>query len=153
MADQPTGKPQEPEDRQADQAQAEQRPRQFFFDIDELPGRTNAEIFGDGEDVQGYLDLLGRDLVTKTIVQTPRLSVFHEKAQPGEQVKPHRHGTHQLNYVLRGELVFGRRRVGPGMGFFTPDLLYAWRAGEEGAEWIEIHAGEPAIFVDQGPTS
>ncbi|XVQ14096.1 cupin domain-containing protein [Spirillospora sp. CA-255316] len=127
----------------------EERPRQFFFDVNELTGRTTAEIFGDSEEAERYFDLFGRDLVTKTILQSPQLSVFHETAKPGERVKPHRHGTHQLNYVLRGELVFGRRRVGPGMGFFTPDLLYSWRAGDEGAEWLEIHAGRPGIFVEQ----
>ncbi len=127
----------------------EERPRQFFFDVNELPGRTNVDIMGDSEETRQYLDLFGRDLVTRTILQSPQLCVYHETAAPGEKVKPHRHGTHQLNYVLRGELIFGRRRVGAGMGFFTPDLLYAWRAGDEGAEWIEIHAGQPGIFVDQ----
>jgi hypothetical protein len=38
------------------------------------------------------------------------------------------------------------------MGYFTPDTLYSWHAGNEGAEWIEIHAGEPGIFTDRsGP--
>lgn len=123
--------------------------RQFFFDVREIPGRTNAELIGDSEGAEEYFALFGRDLVTRTILHSPELSVFHETAQPGEQVRPHRHGTHQLNYVLRGELLFGRRRVGPGMGFFTPDLLYAWRAGDEGAEWIEIHSGAPGIFTEQ----
>ena len=35
------------------------------------------------------------------------------------------------------------------MGFFTPDMLYAWRAGDEGAEWIEIHSGIGGIFTDR----
>ena len=48
-----------------------------------------------------------------------------------------------------GELIFGTRRLGPGMGCVIPDTLYSWRAGDDGAEWIEIHAGEPAIFTDR----
>ncbi|ABW16293.1 cupin [Parafrankia soli] len=127
----------------------QEKPRQFFFDVNEMTGRTNVEIMGDSEEAEKYFDLFGRDLVTKAILQSPALSVFHESAKPGERVKPHRHGTHQMNYVLSGELIFGRRRVGPGMGFFTPDMLYSWRAGEEGAEWLEIHAGQPGIFVEQ----
>ena len=127
----------------------EEEPRQFFFDVNELAGRTNAEIIGASEDAEQYFDLFGRDLVTKTILQSPNLSVYHETAKPGERVKPHRHGTYQLNYVLCGELIFGRRHVGAGMGFFTPDMLYSWRAGDEGAEWLEIHAGQPGIFVNQ----
>ena len=112
--------------------------RPFFYDVAELPGYTIEEIAGDG-----------RDLVTKTILMSPKLSVFHESAKPGERVKPHRHGTHQLTYVLRGELIYGNQRTGAGMGYFSPDALYSWRAGDEGAEWIEIHAGEPGIFSDR----
>jgi hypothetical protein len=135
-----------------DRRGGDDKPRQFFFDVSEIPGRTNAEIMGESEQAEQYFELFGRDLVTRALVQSSELSVFHETARPGERVEPHRHGTHQLNYVLRGELIFGRRHVGPGMGFFTPDLLYSWRAGDEGAEWIEIHGGRPAIFVDQRPT-
>ncbi len=126
-----------------------QTPDAFFFDTAELPGYTLAEMMGDSEESQYYFELFGRDLVTKTILMSPRLSVFHESAQPGERVKPHRHGTHQLNYVLRGELFYGSRRVGAGMGYFSPDTLYSWRAGDEGAEWIEIHAGQPGIHTDR----
>jgi hypothetical protein len=123
--------------------------RPFMFDVAELPGYTIADMLGDSPEAEHYFDLFGRDLVTRTILQSPRLSVFHESAKPGERVKPHRHGTHQLNYVLRGELIYGNQRLGAGMGYFTPDTLYAWQAGDEGAEWIEIHAGAPGIFTDR----
>ena len=122
----------------------------FFFDVAEIPGYTIADIFADADDRDHYFELFGKDLLTKVLVQTPELSVFHETAPPGEQVKPHRHGTQQLNFVLRGELIYGNRRVSAGMGSFTPDTLYAWRAGDEGAEWIEIHAGgAPGIHTDR----
>ena len=121
----------------------------FVFDVAQIPGRTNAELLGDSEDAQFYLELLGHNLVTRTLVQTPRLCVYHETAQPGERVKPHRHGTYQVNYVLRGELIFGNSRVTSGMGYFSPDMLYSWRAGDDGAEWIEIHSGVGGIFTDR----
>jgi hypothetical protein len=121
----------------------------FFFDVTELPGYTIADMLGDSPESEHYFDLFGKDLLTRTILSSDRLSVFHETAKPGEQVKPHRHGTHQLNYILRGELIYGNRRVGAGMGYFSPDALYAWRAGDEGAEWLEIHAGAPGIYTDR----
>jgi hypothetical protein len=127
----------------------DQELRPFFYDIAQLPGYTIEEMAGDGEGAQEMYDLFGRELVTKTILMSPKLSVFHESAKPGERVKPHRHGTHQLTYVLRGELIYGNQRTGAGMGYFSPDALYSWRAGDEGAEWIEIHAGEPGIFSDR----
>ena len=121
----------------------------FFFDVADLPSYTIADMFEGSPDAQHYYDLFGRDLATKAIVQTPDLSVFHETAKPGEQVKPHRHGTQQVNYVLRGELRFGNRTLTAGMGAFMPNTLYTWRAGDDGAEWIEIHCGSPGIYTDR----
>jgi hypothetical protein len=131
-------------------SEAGQEPmRPFVFDVARTPGRTNSEMLAGAEQADRLLELLGRDLVTRTLVQTPKLCVYHETAKPGETVKPHRHGTYQVNYVLRGELIFGNQRVTEGMGYFTPDMLYSWRAGDEGAEWIEIHSGVGGIFTDR----
>jgi hypothetical protein len=127
--------------------QEAQRP--FFYDTAELPGHTIVELVGEGQEAEPIIDAFGRDLVTKSILQSPQLSVFHESANPGERVKPHRHGTHQLTYVLRGELIYGNERTSAGMGYYSPNTLYSWRAGDDGAEWIEIHAGEPGIFFDR----
>ena len=125
----------------------------FIFDVASIPGHTNVEMMGDMPDAQHYLELLGRDLVTRVLVQTPKLCVYHETAKPGEHVKPHRHGTYQVDYVLRGELRFGNQRVTAGMGYFTPDVPYSWQAGDEGAEWIEIHSGVGGIFTGRPPAS
>ena len=132
-----------------DEPQEVEKLRPFVFDVADVPGHTNAELLGSGENADFYLELLGRDLVTRALVQTPKLCVYHETAKPGEQVKPHRHGTYQVNYVLRGELNFGNQRLTAGMGYFSPDMLYSWRAGDEGAEWIEIHSGMGGIFTDR----
>jgi hypothetical protein len=126
-------------------------PRAFVFDVATIPGQTNVDLIGDTPESQQFLELLGRDLVTRVLVQTPQLCVYHESAKPGERVKPHRHGTYQVNYVLRGELRFGNQSVTAGMGYFSPDKLYSWQAGEEGAEWIEIHSGLGGIFTDRAP--
>jgi hypothetical protein len=123
--------------------------RPFVFDVGQIEGHTNSELLASLPNADEMYELLGRDLVTKMLVQTPLLCVYHEQAKPGERVKPHRHGTYQVNYVLRGELIFGNQRVTAGMGYFTPDMLYSWRAGEDGAEWIEIHSGIGGIFTDR----
>ena len=130
-----------------DSAPAPLRP--FVFDVADIPGHTNEELMGGQPDADQLFEL-------------PRTRSRHEDAgadadavrlprdrEPGEAVKPHRHGTYQVNYVLRGELLFGNQRVGPGMGYFSPDMLYSWRAGEEGAEWIEIHSGLGGIYTDR----
>ena len=128
---------------------SEEQLRPFVFDVATTEGHTNEELLQAFPNADELYEVLGRDLVTKTLVQTPKLAVYHESAKPGEMVKPHRHGTYQVNYVLRGELRFGNQRVTPGMGYFSPDALYSWRAGDEGAEWIEIHSGIGGIFTDR----
>lgn len=125
--------------------------RPYIFDVAEIDGHTNEELMASHENSQELYELLGRDLVTKILVQTPQLCVYHESAKPGERVKPHRHGTYQVNFMLRGELIFGNQHLTPGMGYFSPDWLYSWRAGGEGAEWIEIHAGQGGIYTDRRP--
>jgi len=124
-------------------------PRPYVFDVAAVPGHTNAEMLAGSPEAEQFLELLGPDLVTRTLVQTDKLCVYHETAKPGEHVKPHRHGTYQVNYVLRGELRFGSQRVSAGMGYFSPDALYSWTAGDQGAEWIEIHSGVGGIYTDR----
>ncbi len=123
--------------------------RPYVFDVAAVPGHTNAEMLAGSPEAEHFLELLGPDLVTRTLVQTDKLCVYHETAKPGEHVKSHRHGTYQVNYVLRGELRFGSQRVTAGMGYFSPDMLYSWTAGDEGAEWIEIHSGVGGIYTDR----
>ena len=113
----------------------------FFFDTAAIDGFTIADIFEGSPDAEHYYDLFGKELLTKMIVQAPNFTVTHQTAPPGAKVKPHRHGVLQIDYVLAGELWFGNRRLTAGMGAFIPDTLYAWRAGDEGAQWIEIHSG------------
>jgi hypothetical protein len=130
-------------DAAAPQPTEEQELKPFFFDIEKIDGYTIADVAGEGEEAEKVFDLFGRDLYTRQIVMTPTLSVFHETAKPNDRVKPHRHGTYQVNYILKGELRYGNQRITPGMGAFTPNTLYSWRAGPDGAEWIEIHGGQP----------
>lgn len=121
----------------------------FFFDVAELEGHTIEELFEDSDDAEEMYELFGKDLVTRMILLSPSLTVVHETGDPGERVKPHRHGTLQIDFVLAGELIFGSHRLGPGMGYVIPDTLYSWRVGDEGAEWLEIHAGIPGTFTDR----
>jgi hypothetical protein len=126
--------------------------RPFFFSIDDIPAYSIVEMMEQADvsedDKQKAYDIFGRDLLTKVILQSPTLSVYHEQANPGEKVKPHRHGTHQITYVLRGSLHYGNRVTTAGMGYYSPDRPYAWTAGDDGAEWIEIHAGEPQAYAE-----
>ncbi|HIC35105.1 MAG TPA: hypothetical protein EYM33_09810 [Pseudomonadales bacterium] len=47
-----------------------------------------------------------------------------------------------LYYVVAGEVILGRRRLGPGSGFFVPNgMPYKYTAGPAGVELLEFRAG------------
>ena len=47
-----------------------------------------------------------------------------------------------LYYVIAGEIIVGRRHLGPGSGFFVPNgMPYKYTAGPAGVELLEFRAG------------
>lgn len=47
-----------------------------------------------------------------------------------------------LYYVVSGQLILGKRRLGPGSVFFVPkDMPYKYSAGPDGVEVLEFRAG------------
>ncbi len=60
-----------------------------------------------------------------------------------------------LYYVIAGEIVLGKRRLGPGSTFFLPNgMPYKYTAGPAGVELLEFRAGggekdAPAISLDE----
>ena len=47
-----------------------------------------------------------------------------------------------LYYVIAGEIIVGRRRLGPGSGLFVPNgMPYKYTAGPAGVELLEFRAG------------
>jgi hypothetical protein len=81
------------------------------------------------------------------ILNSPTLCISHAKIAPNVTVKPHHHGVRQITFVLKGSLFYGRREAKPGMGYFTPAKKYTWTSGPEGAEFLEITDGPPAIPI------
>jgi predicted metal-dependent enzyme (double-stranded beta helix superfamily) len=98
------------------------------------------------EERETFLDAVGRDMVSTLILQSPTLSMVRVRVGPGAKVTPHRHGTNQITYILSGSLRYGKRVTHAGQGFYTPNKRYTWTAGDEGAEWIEIHDGLPLPY-------
>lgn len=120
----------------------------FFYDSDELTYEKN-EVYSlmlPEEERETFLDAVGRDMVSTLILQSPTLSMVRVRVGPGAKVAPHRHGTNQITYILSGSLRYGKRVTEAGQGFFTPNKRYTWTAGDEGAEWIEIHDGLPLPY-------
>ena len=84
-------------------------------------------------------------------------SLTHIWVGPGFPLFRHSHpGSGDcLYYVTNGELIVGRRSLGPGSGFFIPaGMPYKYTGGPNGAELLEFHPGggdpdQPGMKVDE----
>ena len=84
-------------------------------------------------------------------------SLSHIWVGPGFPLFRHSHpGSGDcLYYVTNGELIVGRRSLGPGSGFFIPaGMPYKYTGGPNGAELLEFHPGggdpdQPGMKVDE----
>ena len=58
---------------------------------------------------------------------------------PGFLLPRHSHSSDCLYYIVEGQIVMGRRKLGPGDGFFLPaEQPYAYHAGPEGVKVLEF---------------
>jgi quercetin dioxygenase-like cupin family protein len=58
---------------------------------------------------------------------------------PGFLLPRHSHSCDCLYYIVEGQIVMGKRELGPGDGFFLPaEQPYAYQAGPEGVRVLEF---------------
>jgi len=72
------------------------------------------------------------------------MSLVHVWFGPNFPLFRHSHPAYGdcLYYVVAGELFLGKRRLGPGSGFFVPNgMPYKYTAGPAGVEVLEFRAG------------
>ncbi len=72
------------------------------------------------------------------------MSLVHAWFGPNFPLFRHSHPAYGdcLYYVLAGEVILGRRRLGAGSGFFVPNgMPYKYTAGPAGVEVLEFRAG------------
>jgi len=77
--------------------------------------------------------------------RTPNgMSLIHVWFGPNFPLFRHSHPRYGdcLYYVVAGEITMGKRRLGPGSGFFVPNgMPYKYTAGPDGVELLEFRAG------------
>ena len=126
-----------------DQALAEQVAE--GFDISAL-----AEKFGEAPARQKLVDMLqaiGPGVSTTMLFSQPGpngMSLAHVWFGADFPLFRHSHPRFGdcLYYVIAGEIIVGRRRLGPGSGFFVPNgMPYKYTAGPAGVELLEFRAG------------
>lgn len=126
-----------------DQALAEQVAE--GFDISAL-----AEKFGEGPAREKLVDMLkaiGPGVSTTMLFSQPGpngMSLAHVWFGADFPLFRHSHPRFGdcLYYVIAGEIIVGRRHLGPGSGFFVPNgMPYKYTAGPAGVELLEFRAG------------
>jgi quercetin dioxygenase-like cupin family protein len=63
---------------------------------------------------------------------------------PNQEVPPHAHQEDEILYIVRGEIHFGNRVLGPGSSVFIPRMtLYSFKAGPDGLVWVNFRPRKP----------
>ncbi len=126
-----------------DQALAEQVAEGFDFS-------ALAEKFGEGPARDKLVDMLkaiGPGVSTTMLFSQPGpngMSLAHVWFGADFPLFRHSHPRFGdcLYYVIAGEIIVGRRHLGPGSGFFVPNgMPYKYTAGPAGVELLEFRAG------------
>jgi len=127
--------------------------KSFFFDIAKEKFESVADRVtnrcSDPEERDWLIDLYG-NMDISVLVDIPTMMVTYCRVPPNVTVAPHKHNRNQIVMVVKGELHYGTKVIGPEMGYFGPDKFYSWTTGPEGCEFIEIMDGPVGLTTPSG---
>jgi quercetin dioxygenase-like cupin family protein len=76
------------------------------------------------------------------------LQLFEARIDPDLEVSLHAHAKDEIIYILEGELLIGRKRLGPGASVFVGgNTLYGFRAGPEGVRFLNFRGESNTTFI------
>ncbi len=76
------------------------------------------------------------------------LQLFEAHIAANEEVSLHAHAAHEIIYILEGELLIGRKRLGPGASaFIAAQTLYGFRAGPQGVRFLNFRGDANTSFI------
>ncbi|HVF76538.1 MAG TPA: hypothetical protein VM938_15990 [Acidimicrobiales bacterium] len=76
------------------------------------------------------------------------LQLFEVRLLPDAVVEAHAHAVDEVIVVVEGEIVFGRRRYGPGSSVLVPGMtLYSFRAGPDGLTFLNFRGTADTSLV------
>ncbi|MGR9090312.1 MAG: cupin domain-containing protein [Gammaproteobacteria bacterium] len=76
------------------------------------------------------------------------LQLFEARIGADEEVSLHAHASDEIIYVLDGELLIGRRRLGPGASVFVGgNTLYGFKAGPDGVRFLNFRGHGNTSFI------
>lgn len=76
------------------------------------------------------------------------LQLFEARIAPNEEISVHAHGEDEIIYILEGELILGRKHLGPGATVFVAgNTLYGFRTGDAGARFLNFRGRSTTSFM------
>jgi uncharacterized cupin superfamily protein len=76
------------------------------------------------------------------------LQMFEAKIAPNEEISLHAHAEDEIIYILEGELLIGRKRLGVGASVFVAgNTLYGFRTGPNGARFLNFRGRANTSFI------
>ena len=79
---------------------------------------------------------------------TPQL--FEVRFEPDETISLHAHAHDEIIYVLEGEMIMGRKRLGPGASaFIAGNTLYGFRSGPQGLRFLNFRGHSNTTFISR----
>jgi quercetin dioxygenase-like cupin family protein len=76
------------------------------------------------------------------------LQLFEAHIDPDQEVSLHAHAKDEIIYILEGELLIGRKRLGPGASVFVGgNTLYGFKAGPDGVSFLKFRGESNTSFI------
>ncbi len=78
------------------------------------------------------------------------LQLFEASIAPDAEISLHAHAEDEIIYILEGELLIGRKRLGPGASaFIAGNTLYGFRSGTAGVRFLNFRGRGNTSFITQ----
>ncbi len=76
------------------------------------------------------------------------LQLFEASIGPDEEISLHAHAEDEIIYILAGELLIGRKRLGAGASVFVAgNTLYGFRTGPAGVRFLNFRGRANTSFI------
>ena len=76
------------------------------------------------------------------------LQLFEARIAANAEISLHAHAEDEIIYILEGELLIGRQRLGPGASVFVAgNTLYGFRSGTNGLRFLNFRGRGNTSFI------
>jgi quercetin dioxygenase-like cupin family protein len=118
-----------------------------IVEADSIPWQPVADAVA--PDVAARMSRAEREADVRIIHTAPDgLQLFEAHIAANEEISLHAHAEDEIIYILEGELLIGRKQLGPGASVFVAgNTLYGFRTGPNGARFLNFRGKANTSFI------